>query len=282
LAKATSLALDERRTPGTERTGLPADQLTVSVIAIPTTYAGSEMTPVYGITHRKDGTARKITGTDPRIAPKLVLYDPWLTLDLPPDMTASTGINALAHCVEAVYSISRNPLSTASALEGARHIAHALPRCHARGDDLEARTEMLTGAYLAGTALSSVAMGLHHGICHVLGGTLGVPHGLANAIILPHAMRYNADVCEQELAPVAQAMGITSPDNGDVALARHAADWVSEFAAGMNLPLQLRDVGVRKDQLPQLAELAAQSRTVQNNPKPITSTDLAAILNAAW
>ena len=141
---------------------------------------------------------------------------------------------------------------------------------------------MLTGSYLAGTALSGVAMGLHHGICHVLGGTLGVPHGLANAIILPHAMRYNADVCARELALVAKAMGVTSDEDGDAALARHAADWVSEFIAKMDLPRHLREIGVDQDQLPQLAELAAQSRTVQNNPKPITTTDLAAILHAAW
>src|SRR3989440_12434082 len=123
-------------------------------------------------------------------------------------MTASTGINALAHCIEALYSLTRNPLSTAAATSGVHAITSALPRCYAAGDDLEARSEMLMGAYLAGTALSSVTMALHHGLCHVLGGTAGVPHGLANAIILPHAMRFNLDVAAQQLAPAAAAMGI--------------------------------------------------------------------------
>ncbi|MGE5265256.1 MAG: iron-containing alcohol dehydrogenase family protein, partial [Acidobacteriota bacterium] len=242
----------------------------------------SEMTPVYGVTHQKQGTSRKITAADPRIAPKLVLYDPLLTLDLPPDLTASTGINALAHCIEAVYSITRNPLSTAAALEGVRYIARALPRCHAHGDDLDARTEMLAGSYLAGTALSSVAMGLHHGICHILGGTLGVPHGLANAIVLPHVMRYNADVCAQELALVAQAMGIEGEERSDSALAMQAADRVSNFIARMSLPQHLSQVGVKESDLARLAEMAAQSRTVQNNPKPVAVTDVAAILRAAF
>ena len=166
------------------------------------------MTPVYGVTRHSDGSSRKVTVTDPRVTPKLTIYDPQLTLKLSPEMTASTGINALAHCVEAVYSITRNPLSTAAALGGARRIASALPQCFARGDDLEARTEMLIGSYLAGAALSNVAMGLHHGLCHVLGGTAGVPHGIANAIMLPHVMRFNVDATASQLAELAGAMGL--------------------------------------------------------------------------
>jgi len=153
MAKAVSLALEEKRTGRQARAAFPTDQPLVPVVAIPTTYAGSEMTPIYGITYHSVGSARKITVTDPKITPKLTIYDPLLTLDLPPDMTASTGINALAHCIEALYSITRNPLSTSTALSGVRSIYIALPRCYAIGDDLEARTEMLVGAFLAGTAL---------------------------------------------------------------------------------------------------------------------------------
>src|SRR5260370_24527870 len=123
-------------------------------------------------------------------------------------MTASTGINALAHCIEALYSITRNPLSTAAALRGVQTIYSALPRCYVYGDNLEARSEMLTGAFLAGTALAHVSMALHHGLCHVLGGTAGVPHGVANSIILPHAMRFNLDVAGPQLAQGAEALGI--------------------------------------------------------------------------
>ena len=123
-------------------------------------------------------------------------------------MTAGTGINAVAHCIEALYSIKRNPLSSAAALAGLRSIAHALPRCYVAGDDVEARSEVLSGSFLAGTALSNVAMGLHHGICHVLGGATGVAHGDANSVMLAHVMRFNLDATAPQLAQAAEAMGI--------------------------------------------------------------------------
>lgn len=284
IAKAVSMALEERRHGQSARSASPMDQPLVPVIAIPTTYAGSEMTPVYGITKQFDGQARKITVADPRIAPKLVIYDPLLTLRLPPVITASTGINALAHCVEALYSITRNPLSTATALSGIRAITRALPRCYANGDDQSARAEMLSGAHLAGVALAHVAMALHHGVCHVLGGTAGVPHGIANSIMLPHAMRFNSDAEAAELAQAAEAMGI-APVAGwtDKEMAEAAALRVYELVGQMHLPQRLRDVGVAESALPELAQLAFQSRTVQNNPKPITSAaQLEALLRAAW
>lgn len=252
------------------------------VIAIPTTYAGSEMTPVYGVTHHGDGASRKVTVTDPKVTPKLTIYDPVLTLKLSPEMTASTGINALAHCVEAAYSITRNPLSTAAALAGARRIASALPSCYAKGDDLEARSEMLAGSYLAGAALSNVAMGLHHGLCHVLGGTAGVPHGVANAIMLPHVMRFNADATAPELAEIGEAMGLARNGKSDVALAEAAAQWVYEMVAEMKLPQRLREAGVSENNLPRLAELAAQSRTLKNNPKPVNAAQAESLLRLAW
>src|SRR5207302_9769191 len=175
MAKAVSFSLTEKHSSASIGSSSPNAQPLVPVVAIPTTYAGSEITPVYGITRQVDDVARKVTVSDARITPKLVIYDPLLTLDLPPSLTASTGINALAHCIEALYSITRNPLSTAAATSGVRAIASALPRCYAAGNDLEARSEMLAGAFLAGTALSNVTMALHHGLCHVLGGTAGVP-----------------------------------------------------------------------------------------------------------
>src|SRR5579872_4293017 len=173
MAKAVSFALEEQRSGRPARAAFPTEQPLVPVIAIPTTYAGSEMTPTYGITHHVNGSSHKITVTDVKITPKLVLYDPLLTLDLPPMITAATGINALAHCIEALYSITRNPLSTAAAISGIHAINNALPRCYMEGNNVEARTEMLQGAFLAGTALSNVAMALHHGLCHTLGGTAG-------------------------------------------------------------------------------------------------------------
>jgi len=286
MAKAVSMALEEKRT-GPARAAFPIDQPLVPVIAIPTTYAGSEMTPTYGITYHNDGTARKVTVTDAKITPKLVIYDPLLTLNLSSAMTASTGINALAHCVEALYSITRNPLSTSAALSGMRSIYTALPVCYADGNDLEARTEMLVGAFLAGSALSHVTMALHHGLCHVLGGTAGVPHGVANSIILPHAMRFNLDATAIQLAQAAEAMGIGRDKSGpyisDEAAAEEVVERIYELIGRMKLPQHLRDVGVKEADLPYLAQLALQSRAVKSNPKPITdAVQIEAVLQAAW
>jgi maleylacetate reductase len=258
-------------------------QLHLPIIAIPTTYAGSEMTPVYGITHTDENPPRKVTVSDPKIVPSLVLYDPDLTLDLPPALTASTGINALAHCIEALYSKTRNPLSTAAAINGARHIGHALFDCYRDGRDLESRTEMLLGSHLAGLSLASVSMGLHHGLCHVLGGTANIPHGIANAIILPHAIKFNADAAAAQLIPAAEALN--APLNGTSPTERIEAlgQYISELIASMNLPQHLREVGVGESDLPQLAEIAFHNRTVQNNPKPITDvTQLESLLREAW
>lgn len=282
MAKAVSLALEAERTGRPARAAFPTDQPLIPNVAVPTTYAGSEMTPIYGVTHHENGSARKITVRDAKVTPKLTIYDPNLTLDLPPAVTAATGINALAHCIEAVYSITRNPLSTAAALAGVRHISRALLRCHRQGDDVEARTEMLLGAHLAGTSLASVAMGLHHGLCHVLGGTAGVPHGVANSIILPHAMRFNLDATAPQLAQVAMAMGI-SPGQDDEAMTEAAAQHVYELVAQLGLPQRLRDVGVNEADLPHLAETALKSAAVQNNPKPITeAAQTEAVFRAAW
>ena len=283
MAKALSLALEERRTGRPARAAFPTDQPLVPVVAIPTTYAGSEMTPTYGITHHVDGSARKITVTDVKVTPRLTLYDPLLTLDLPSEMTASTGINALAHCIEALYSITRNPLSSAAALSAIRSIVSALPRCYTNGSDLDARIEMLVGAFLAGTALSHVTMALHHGLCHTLGGTAGVPHGVANSIVLPHAMRFNLDVTAAQLAQAAEAMGIPRTGRSDEVTAEEAVQRIYALIGQLNLPQHLRDVGVHESDLPLLAHMALQSRAVQSNPKPITgATQLEEALRAAW
>jgi alcohol dehydrogenase class IV len=273
MAKALSFAL------GKEGGGAARSR----VIAVPTTYAGSEMTPVYGVTHHDRTPPRKVTVADPLITPAVVLYDPLLTLGLPPKMTASTGINALAHCLEALYSITRNPISTAISLAGIRAIAVALPRCYSNGKDIDARSEMLTGSMLAGMALAHVKMGLHHGLCHVLGGTTGVQHGVANAIILPHALRFNVHATAPQLAEAAGVMGLTDADRDDFAAAEAIIDAVEGLIRGMNLPARLRDTGVKEADLPMLARLALESRAVQDNPRPVTDiSEIESILRAAW
>jgi maleylacetate reductase len=285
MAKAIASALEEKRTGHSTRASFPTDQPLVPVIAIPTTYAGSEMTAVYGITHSRENPPRKVIVNDPKIAPKLVIYDPELTLDLPPEMTASTGINALAHCIEGLYSIKRNPMSTAAATNGVRNIFNSLLRCYTHPNDLEARTEMLQGAHLAGSSLASVSMGLHHGLCHVLGGTVNVPHGIANSIILPHAIRFNADVTAPRLLPAAEVMGISLNGNSSMVAVEAMAQKIFDLVGQMNLPQRLRDAGtqLKESDLPHLAQLAFQNRTVQNNPKPITEpAQIEALLKAAW
>jgi maleylacetate reductase len=273
MAKALTPRLAEKR-PGLH---MPA------VIAIPTTYSGSEMTPVYGITHTGETPPRKVTESNPNSVPRLVVYDPQLTLDLPPEMTASTGINALAHCFEALYSVKRNPLSTAAAISGVRRINASLLRCYQHPDDLPARSAMLTGSHLAGLSLASVTMGLHHGLCHVLGGTANVPHGIANSIILPHAIRFNADATADQLLPAAEAMGISTAGLPPVEAVQAAARQIFELVGQMSLPQRLRDAGVQESDLSRIARLAFQNRTVQNNPKPITSaSQIEELLQEAW
>ncbi len=266
-------------TSGTTFPARPA----LPVIAIPTTYAGSEMTAVCGITHSRENPPRKVTVSDPRIAPKLVIYDPELTLDLPPEMTASTGINALAHCIEALYSVARNPVSSAAAVEGVRHISNSLYCCYEDGTNLETRSEMLIGAHLAGLSLASVKMGLHHGLCHVLGGTANVPHGIANSIILPHAIRFNADATAAQLLPAAEAMGISTNGTSSQVALEALAQKIFDLVGKMNLPQRLRDAGVKQSELPHLAQLGFQNRTIQSNPKPITEpAQIETLLKAAW
>jgi alcohol dehydrogenase class IV len=285
MAKAVSMRLEasllRSETPPVRS---PIEQPFVPSIAIPTTYAGSEMTSTVGITYQmEDGSSRKLSSRDHKITPKLVIYDPNLTLDLPPSVTASTGINGLAHCIEALYSIKRNPLSTASALSGIQHITQSLFRCYQNGHDLDARTEMLVGANLGGQCLAAAVMGIHHGTCHVLGSTAGVPHGVANSIILPHAIRFNLDTVSPLLALAGEAMGIQRGGKDDLEVAEQVAQYVYDLVGKMGLAQRLRDVGVAQDMLPKLAEDMLKSKVVQENPKPVTSLDQAlGLLYAAW
>jgi alcohol dehydrogenase class IV len=260
-----------------------ANQKYPAVIAIPTTYAGSEMTPVYGVTHNDQNPPRKMTVRNPQITPKVVVYDPELALGLPTEVTASTGINALAHCIEALYSVTHNVLASASALDGIRQIVKALPQCTTNGTDLEARTKMFAGSHLAGFALALTSMGLHHGLCHVLGGSAGVPHGVANSIILPHAMRFNLDFATAELALVGRAMGKATETTSDNIAADRAIKGIDQFISDLGLPQRLRDAGVSQNSLSQLAQVALKSKAVQDNPRRVTDVaEIEALLREAW
>src|SRR5437763_2789376 len=171
------------------------------VVAVPTTYSGSEMTTIWGIS---EGGAKK-TGRDAKVLPKIVIYDPQLTLDLPPKTSASSGMNAIAHCVEALYAHDGNPIVSLMAEEGIRALAASLPKVVANGKDTAAREEALYGAWLAGVSLGMAGMALHHKLCHILGG-FGLPHAETHSIVLPHAMRYNRDAATEAMKSVARAM----------------------------------------------------------------------------
>ena len=173
------------------------------IIAVPTTYAGSEMTTIYGLT----GGRHKQTGTSPDVLPKVVVYDPLLTLGLPPSVTGPSAFNALAHSVEALYATGCNPVTTALALEGVRAIARSLPAVMADGSDVAGRSDLLYGAYLSGIALGTTSAGLHHKLCHVLGGTFNLVHADAHAAVLPHAVAFNAPALPDEMARLADALG---------------------------------------------------------------------------
>ncbi len=283
IAKAVGATLEARRLGHIPHPGSPSNSPGTPVIAIPTTYAGSEMTPTYGITRTHENPPRKTTTTDSRAVPRLVLYDPELTLDLPPELTASTGINALAHCIEALYSVTRHPLSSAAAISGVKAIHNSLLTCYNDPKNLAARIEMMQGAHLAGLSLASASMGLHHGICHVLGGTAQVPHGIANSVILPHAMRFNADATASLLGPAVAALGISADGLDPVTAVETAAQAVYDLVGQMGLPQRLRDVGIKETDILPLAQLAFQNRTVQKNPKLITDvSQLERLLREAW
>jgi len=258
------------------------------LIAIPTTYAGSEMTPVFGTTDRAE--RRKSVRRDASVLPKLVIYDPEVTLDLSPELTASTGINALAHCVEACYARDVNPLVLPVALEGIARIVRSLPLSVANGRDIAVREDLLTGAYLAGFSIANATMALHHGICHVLGGRTGVAHGVLNAIMLPHVMRFNADAVPEAMDAIARNFppplagqgrrNFLPPLAGEGRVGAPAA--TAALVASLPVPQRLRDAGVPEAVLDSVAAEAAGNSTVQANPKPVTEAQIRALLRAAW
>ncbi|WP_417524446.1 maleylacetate reductase [Marinovum sp.] len=240
------------------RTNLPQ-------IIVPTTYAGSEATPILGQT--EDGI--KTTLRDPRVQPEVILYDAKLVTGLPVAMTVTSALNAIAHAAEGLYAEDRNPLSSVMAVEGMRAFADALPRVLADPGDLDARGETLYGAWLCGSVLGQVSMALHHKLCHTLGGTFDLPHAETHAIILPHAIGFNAAAVPELLAPVAEIFGA-----GSAGRALHG------FAARMGAPTRLSDLGLKESDLDRAAELATQN--AYPNPAEITPQGVRQILEAAY
>jgi maleylacetate reductase len=238
------------------------------ILAIPTTYAGSEMTPIYGLTGE-----HKRTGRDLRALPRVVLYDPELTVGLPAGVSAASGFNALAHCVEALYAPGANPVTSLQAEEGLRVLAAALPRVVRATDDLEARSEALYGAYLAGAALAVAGTALHHKACHVLGGTWALVHGDVNAVLLPHVVAYNAPAVPDEMRRVARALGVVDD--------RDAAGALFDLAVEIGAPTSLAGLGLPAAVLVEAAgRIVAETGT--SNPRPPDQESLLAMLERAY
>ena len=236
------------------------------ILAVPTTYAGSEVTPVWGITEG----GRKTTGTDPRVLPRCVVYDPELTRSLPAEVSAASGLNAMAHAVETFWAPRHNPLSSLAAEEAIRALAMALPSVTAEPRDIEARSDLLYGAYLAGSAFAVAGSGLHHKICHALGGAYNLPHALTHAIVLPHVLAFNAPAAPDAASRIGRALGTDDPVGALRAL-----------TARLGIPPGLRDLGMTEDQVDQAAALV-EPTVPADNPRPVNRAALREIIHAAW
>jgi alcohol dehydrogenase class IV len=234
-------------------------------IVVPTTYAGSEMTTILGET----AGGQKKTIRDPKVLPETVIYDVELTLTLPVGLSITSGFNAIAHAVEGLYARDGNPVLSLMAEEGIRALAAAFPRIAENARDKDGRTEALYGAWLCGTVLAGTEMALHHKLCHVLGGTFDLPHAETHAVILPHAVAFNAPAAGQAMGRVARALGVNDPAAGLFDLAK---------AAGA--PTALRDIGMPEDGIDRAADLAVANPYW--NPRPFTRADIRALLTDAW
>jgi alcohol dehydrogenase class IV len=234
------------------------------ILAIPTTFAGSEMTPIYGIT---EGGVKK-TGRDPRVLPKTVLYDPELTATLPAAIAGPSGINAIAHAVEALYARDGNPIISLLAEESIRVLAASLPALVAHPGDVQIAADALYGAWLAGTCLGAVGMALHHKLCHTLGGAFNLPHAELHTIMLPHAVAYNRAAAPEAMSRISRALGGGEP-----------AQALYDLARALGAPVSLADIGMPADGLEQAADLA--TRNPYDNPRPVERSAILALLQDA-
>jgi maleylacetate reductase len=234
-------------------------------IVVPTTYAGSEMTPILGET--VDG--KKSTQRTLKVLPEVVVYDPELTLTLPPDVSVTSGINAVAHAVEALYAKDRIPLVSLMAAESIRMLVRSLPRILAESLDLSVRSDALYGAWLAGTCLGAVGMSLHHKLCHVLGGTFNLPHAETHTVVLPHAIAYNEPAEPEVMRSLAELIGGNSPSSG-----------LYELIGRLGAKRSLRELG-----MPETGIEKAVLEATQNpywNPRELERESIRELIRRAW
>ncbi len=236
------------------------------VVAVPTTYAGSEATNVWGLTEG----ARKTTGVDPRVLPRVIVYDAALTVSLPVPMSVASGLNALAHCVDSMWAPNAHPINRALAGEGIRALRAGLPEVVADPAGLDGRERALYAAYLSAAAFASAGSGLHHKICHVLGGAYNLPHAQTHAVVLPYVLAFNGPAMPEAQRRIADALG-----------AGRAIDGLEELRRELQAPRALRDYGFAESDIPGAAE-AMVPVVPPSNPRPVTAGDLRRLLHAAW
>src|SRR5437868_14906197 len=235
------------------------------VVAIPTTYAGSEMTSIYGLTE----AGLKKTGRNRRVLPKVVIYDPLLTIDLPVAMSITSGFNAIAHAAEALYAENLNPITAMMAEEGIRALAQGMPQVAKNPRDLDGRSNCLYGAWLCGAVLGTTSMALHHKLCHVLGGTWNLPHAQTHTVILPHAVAYNYAAAPEAMKRVERAMSTS-----------HAAQGIYDLMKSLGAPLALKDIGMMESELDRAASLVMEAPYY--NPRSTTREGILRLLDGAF
>jgi alcohol dehydrogenase class IV len=248
------------------------NRLQIPHVVIPTTSGtGSEVTSGAVVLDRQQG--QKIIIFEYFNTPRVAILDPRMTAGLPANLTASTGMDAMTHAVESYVAQARNPISDAAALHAIRLIVKYLPVSVENGDDLAARGQMQIAALLAGWAFSNAMVGLVHAMAHSLGAVCRIPHGLANAILLPHVMRYNLEEIPDLTAEIAEAMGIAISDMDTLSAAEAAADKMEAFARDLGLDQRLRDLGVEKETLEDCAELSLSDGSIVYNPRIVTEVE---------
>lgn len=237
----------------------------VPIIAVPTTFAGSEMTPVWGLT----SGGVKETGRDPRVLPRSVVYDPELVRTLPVDLCVTSGFNAVAHAVEGLYAPDCSPVVELMAAEGARALLQALPRIVASPEESEPRADALYGAWLCGATLGATTMGLHHKLCHALGGALDLPHAQTHTVVLPYAAAFNLSAAPTALRRLRTA--VSDPD---------PAQYLQGLARRLGAPRSLAELGMKEPDIDLVADLVVAKPYA--NPRPVTRDDVITLLRAAW
>ncbi len=236
------------------------------IVAVPTTYSGSEVTSVWGLVDH----GVKTTGVDPRVLPAVVLYDAELTRTLPRGLSVSSGLNALAHAVDAFWAPGATARAEATSLTAIRMLAAALPQVADDPRSLAGREDALRGAYLAASAFAAAGSGLHHKISHVLGGTFALPHSDTHAVVLPHVVAFNVPADPGAEVRIAAALAAPTAVGGLITLRDR-----------LRAPTALRDLGLREADIPAAVELILAA-VPASNPRPVTRDDLTALLRAAW